>query len=217
MEKGQSYSLIGATDLGRPSFTPAISKNNLFLTNIQKVNTDVSYCQVKLPYPTQFISLRYVKASFEGEVNTSNASQISEVPLLQVLQYDVFDPANLHLDQFPGWEPSRGASIQQLHFFAEPKDIVPDDHALSAFRALVDMFGGVNLRLKAIPGSAACPPPADGNDRLGLFLEQEKSLVERDAGCPGELSGRLESNVKGGGRRKGAQPANCFSVIATAP
>lgn len=218
MKQGEPYSLTGvgcAPDV--PGRRPVINRNNLFLPGVETIRADKSYCQVNLPLPDQFISLRYVKANFEGKSpkGSIDVTQSSEFPLLQILQYEVYDLPNLRLEGLASWQPNRESSLQQLHIFAEPQAIVPEDHASRAFDALIEMFPGFDLRLKSKPGPPVCPSP-DPNDVLGLALEQEMSLAERDYGCP-DLVARLEPNVKIKGKGKGSQPVNCFSVIVNAP
>lgn len=222
LELGASYSLTGVTDSVRPNSRPGISHHNLFLSSVKRIDLTGSYCQVRLPFPTQFLSLRYVKASLVGNdlLASGDTAQMSEFPLLQVLRYEVPDPRKVRLENFDGWNPV-GDSQQQLHFFAEPLVVVPDDHASRAFKGFKQIFPDLDLRLQAnsIPSAPLCPPPPDPNDKLGLQTEEEKSLAERDRACPGELVAKLPPGVTGPvrGKPRGPQPGNCFSIIVNAP
>ncbi len=209
MKKGGSYSLLGSSKGEYSNRRPVISKDNLHLSGIKDIDLASSFCQIKLPFPEQFISLRHVQASFTGKsFAAANAPSASTFPLLQVLKYEMPDPQNCRfegLDQ--PWKPDPHAAIQQMHIFAEPPDLVPGDHASRAFDALVQIFPGVELTLKPGRGLAPCPHKEPGSPRA-IDLEQELSLSERDNSC--------SSLVKKGDKPhkdRGPQPGNCFSVI----
>ncbi len=210
MKKGGSYSLVGASKSGYSNPRPVIGKDNLHLSGIKNIDTGSSYCQIKLPFPKQFISLRHVAASFSGKSFTAaNAASASTFPLLQVLKYEMPDPQNCTFEGLDEpWKPDPHALSQQLHIFAEPPDLVPSDHATRAFDALVQIFPGVDLRLKPNSTLAPCPRREPGSPRE-VDLEQELSLSERDGSCIALLKKRAKPNAKD----RGPVPGDCYSVI----
>jgi len=208
MKKGGSYSLLGSSKGEYSNRRPVISKDNLHLSGIKDIDLASSFCQIKLPFPEQFISLRHVQASFTGKsFAAANAPSASTFPLLQVLKYEMPDPQNCRfegLDQ--PWKPDPHAAIQQMHIFAEPPDLVPGDHASRAFDAWCRFFRR-RADPEAGPRSGAVSPQGTGLSRA-IDLEQELSLSERDNSC--------SSLVKKGDKPhkdRGPQPGNCFSVI----
>jgi len=212
LKKGASYSLLpGTNKSGHANPRPVVSKDNLHLSDLKNIDAGSSYCQIKVPFPKEFISLRHVQATFTGKSFTAaNAPSASSFPLLQILKYEMPDTKNCKFDGFEeSWKPNPHASSQQLHIFAEPPDIVPDDHAARAFDALVQIFPGVDLTLKSKPGLAPCPLVKEPGSPRDIDLEQELSLSERDASC----GAKLKKGTKRSFKDRGPQTGDCFSII----
>jgi hypothetical protein len=214
MKKGGAYSLLGATKSEYSNPRPVVGKDNLHLSGIKDIDLAGSFCQIKLPFPEQFISLRHVQASFTGKSFTAaNAPSASNFPLLQVLKYKMSDPQSCKFEGLEEpWKPDPHASRQQLHIFAEPPDLVPSDHAARAFDALVQIFPGVDLTLKPNSSLAPCPRREAGSPRE-IDLEQELSLSERDRSCTALVKKAAKPNSKD----RGPQPGDCYSVIVNNP
>lgn len=209
MKRGGAYSLLLGSKSAPANPRPVIGADNLHLPAIKDIDVNGSHCQIKLPFPKRFISLRHVTAEFEGESFATANAPSARFPLLQVLHYEVPDIQNCKLEGFEeSWKPDRHSASQQLHMFAEPPDLVPDDHAARAFDALVQMLPGVDLRLKSSPKLAPCPVREPGSPPE-IDLEQELSLAERNGLCVAQMK-RGGKPVR---KDRGPQPPNCFSVI----
>src|SRR5262245_15427558 len=60
LTKGEVYSLVGANDPDHPNPRPALDKDNLFLSGLKNIDLDRSFCELNVPFPDEFISLRHV-------------------------------------------------------------------------------------------------------------------------------------------------------------
>jgi hypothetical protein len=196
LKQGEWYRLRGVANPSRPNAAPKLdSVKDAVLPGISKIDMDASYFLMRLDFPRRIIPLRYVEASFTGEA----AQHLhSPFPLVHIFEYEIFCRECLRLDSLEGWPATEDDSdVKSLHVFAEPDMIMPNEHAMHAFRSLVQMFPGVDLQLKdsrytgTIPLDKNIP---DGNLPLGLSPCEEKSLAERVA-------------------KSGTQPANCFAIF----
>lgn len=197
IKAGEWYRLRGVSNRRTLRTAPRIDATKAaVLSGISKVDLDASYFLLRLDFPKQIIPVRHVKATFTGKAKDQLPSQF---PLVHLFEYDLNDPDCLSVESLD-WQPMRnpGSLITNLHIFAEPQELVPNEHAMHAFMMLVSMFPGTDLRLDdssykyVIPLDPNVPT---GNLPCGLDPNQEMSLAERP------------------GAKSGTQPANCFALI----
>jgi len=195
IKAGEWYRLRGVTGPQRPATPPAIDPaKDAVLSGISKVDMDSSYFLTRLDFPKQIIPVRYVNATFAGRAS----SQLhAPFPLVHLFEYEIPDPDCLNLEPLE-WKPKRsaGSLTTNLHVFAEPQEIVPNEHAMHAFMSLVSMFPGIDLQLQDSTYRGCIPLDLNsphGNLPCGLDPREELSLAERG--------------------KSGTQPANCFGLI----
>jgi hypothetical protein len=196
LKEGEWYRLSGVSDTARPNPWPAVSKERmLFLSGVKGINMADSYCLIRLPFPRQIIPLRYAKATFTGD-DAAKVSGSTTFPTVQLMRYRVVDYSNLRLEPFKAWvKQKRPPSIIHFHIFAEPDFMVHPEHAMRAFDGMIQMFSGVDLKLKDT--SERCFP-LDTNLSAGIDPKQQISLAERNGACDKPTGGRT---------------GNCFMII----
>ena len=196
LKAGEWYRLLGVNNPRKPNTAPKIDPAKVaLLSGISKVDLDASYFLMRLDFPKQIIPVRYVPATFSG---SASRQLHAPFPLVHLFEYEISCPSCLRLEPLVEW-PARkqDSAIMNLHVFAEPEHIVENEHAMHAFESLIQMFPGVDLRLKDsryTPGLPLDPNIPKGNLPLGLDPRQEQSLAERNG-------------------KSGTQPANCFALF----
>jgi len=196
LRDGEWYRLSGVSDPAHPNPWPAFKKEQaLFLSGVKAINMADSFCLIRLPFPRQIIPLRYVKAKFSGD-DAPDENTSPTFPTVQILRYRVVDYSNLRLEPFKAWvRQKRPPSIIHYHIFAEPNFMVDSQHAMKAFDGLIQLFSGIDLKLKDTTDSCFL---LDKNLPAGINPELQISLPERNGACKGP---------------RGARPANCFMVM----
>lgn len=194
LKGGEWYRLIGVGSAERTPAPQIDPTKDATLSGISKVDLDSSYFLLRLDFPKRIIPVRYVDAKFTG---SASAQLHTPFPLVHLFEYEVTDPASLRVDRLD-WRPSFNEvpGIMNLHVFAEPQDLVPNEHAMHAFMSLVSLFPGTDLQLQDSTYKGEIPldwtTPA-GNLPCGLDPNEERSLAERG--------------------KSGTQPANCFALL----
>ncbi|HEY6249201.1 MAG TPA: hypothetical protein VI685_04530 [Candidatus Angelobacter sp.] len=196
LKKGEWYRLHGANDPQNPNSLPKIEPTkDTLLPGISKVDLDSSYFLMRLDFPKQIIPVRYVPAAFVG-----SAAQYlhAPFPLVHIFEYEVFCLDCLRLDPLDEW-PARDqdSSTINLHVFAEPDQLVPNEHAMHAFKDLVQMFSGIDLHLN--------------DSRYNGQLPLDPNIPEGN--LPPELDPNMELSLAERITKSGTQPANCFALL----
>jgi hypothetical protein len=204
LEKGARYRLKGVNPATGPAARIATG-DNIFLVGVSlQPHADV-FCELDLPYPTSFRSVRCMDIDKAWFPDPPPALKFStELALVHVLIYDFDDPASLVLldkanNRFP-WEPqfNRHTRTVNLHVYSDPKtDAIP---AVPALTKLVELFGlTVPLDLAAV-GQFVSPP---------IVYPEIRGLEE-----PQELADYMTSHP---GPEQLQPPYHCTQVIATPP
>lgn len=200
LRDGEWYRLSGVSDAARPNPLPEVTKELVFLSRVKAANMAQSFCLIRLPFPKQIIPLRFAHASFSGD-HAPKQSTSPRLPTVQFLRYRVVDYSNLRLEPFKAWvTQKRPPSIINFHIFAEPKSLVDPAHAMRAFDEMLQLFSGIDLKLKSFSGSCF---PLDTNLPAGINPEHQKSLPERNGHCEKVPD-------------RGASVANCFMIMVDA-
>jgi len=199
LRDGEWYRLSGVNDVAHPNLMPELTNDKfLSFSGAKAINIAESFCLLRLPFPKQLIPLRFTAAQFSG-VHAPKANTSSTFPTVQVMRYTVVDYSNLRLEPFKAWvTQKRPPPIINFHIFAEPDSLVHPDHAMRAFDSLIQLFSGVDLKLKNT--SSACFP-LDLNLPAGINPQLQVSLAERNGAC---------------GKQSGSRTANCFMVLLDA-
>ena len=108
------------------------------------------YCSIELPFPEEIIAVRSLTSPiiFSGSLAKQLNEQVRQVPDIIAFKYtQTFDQPPL-LDNMP--ELNLGTHVRRdvdVHFFAEPKQVLGEEHTIAAFRKLVELFPGLHLGL----------------------------------------------------------------------
>jgi hypothetical protein len=198
LKEGEWYRLLGVTDRARPDQMPILTGDQAPIrSRVTIVNMAESFYLIRLPFPRQIISLRYIKGEFSGADAPPPSRRI---PTAQILRYRVADYANLRLDPFKPWvTQKRPPSIINFHIFSEPPNLTVPDHAVGAFDEMIQMFPDIDLKL--VNGAGSCFG-LDLNLPPGLDPKHQVSLAERNGGCEG--------------KQEGSRTGNCFMVMLDA-
>jgi hypothetical protein len=154
LKKGARYRLKGVNKVSGPAARISTDAN-LFLVGASLRPDAAIFCELHLPQPASFRSLRCMDVEKEWFP--------SQIALVHVLSYDFEDHAELVIldranDRFP-WEPKfdRKTKTVNLHVYSDPAAGAPPEK-LPAFKVLMDLFGqDVALDLDAA-GPFVSPP-----------------------------------------------------------
>lgn len=108
------------------------------------------YCSIELPFPEEIIAVRSLTSPiiFSGSLAKQLNEQVRQVPDVIAFNYtQTFDRPPL-LDNMPelNLDPHIDRDLD-VHFFAEPKRVLGEEHTIAAFRKLVELFPGLHLGL----------------------------------------------------------------------
>lgn len=109
-----------------------------------------SYCAIQLPFPEQVVpqELSSVSNVFSGPLGRELNARITQIPSAQALFYRLDEEESLTLSM-PGLGHVWTASSLNLDIIAEPRSLPGPQHAVEPFQALVGLFPGLQLALKA--------------------------------------------------------------------
>ena len=204
LEKGARYRLKGVKPASGPAARIATGAN-IFLVGVSLQPHAAIFCELDLPFPASFRSVRLMDIDKAWFPDPPPALKFSnELALVHVLTYDFDDPASLVIldkanTRFP-WEPKfdRRTKTVNLHVYSDPQTNAPPDKK-PAFTRLVDLFGlTVPLDLAAV-GPFVSPPNV---------YPEIRGLEE-----PQELADYITSHPK---PEQVEPPYHCTQLIATA-
>jgi len=177
LHRGGTYKLDGVIP-GRESIDP---RRNLVFHGPPALPQHL-YAEIQLPRPKAIYSLRRVSIDPE-QLFTGKAVQritSSEIATLQVLTYEFQDETKLCLTNH-WWVPYLVDGVVNLHIMAERDgaDCPCDEHSAHAFEAGVDLFPGLDLRVRRgqqIPLALEMKPEDLPH---GVLLEETIDLLPR--------------------------------------
>jgi hypothetical protein len=157
-----TYSMVGVKEhrdqQGDPSGPHLDPTKSIVLdagsTNINAIDPAKNrYCKIILPFPKDMrplclVAVKKEKRLFNGQA-ASFANQAQQIPLTQVLVYDIADAQGLRVLGLPSWRPlaSRDGTTANLHFVVRPKDAHTGPlHAQNVFKNQVGLFKGLDLK-----------------------------------------------------------------------
>ena len=205
LQKGARYRLKGVRPVAGPAARIATG-DNIFLVGVSlQPHADI-FCELDLPLPASFRSLRPMDIDPAWFPDPPPALKFSgELALVHVLIYDFDDPEALVLldkanNRFP-WEPKfdHRTKTVNLHVYSDPQANAPLDK-VPAFTRLVDLFGlTVPLDLAAV-GPFVSPPSVYPEIR---GLEEPQELLDYSTSHPAP--------------EQQTPPYHCTQLIVTAP
>jgi hypothetical protein len=191
-----TYSLVGVK--GIPSAPHLDATKSIVLeagaNNINAIDPKKSrHCKIILPFPKEMRPLCLVavkKGLFKGQA-AAFANRAQQIPLTQVLVYDIADAESLRVLGLPSWRPlsNRGGTTTNLHFVVRPKGDDPVGlHARKVFENQVRLFEGLDLKQDGdiegdcTPGDLPLPPGVKPDDAtLGEVRAKDGHTLMCDA------------------------------------
>lgn len=204
LERGKVYKLEGVKSGDGPQARISTGAN-IFLVGVSLHKNAAIFCELDLPIPATFRSVRGVDIEADWFPDSKAFLQFSsQIALVHVLSYDFEDAAKLqildeHSQPFP-WKPKFDATTKtvNLHIYSDPlTDALPK---VPAFTTLTKLFGQeLALDLSAV--GPFVPPPTIYPEIHGL--ESPLEIQEFTNGRP---------------QRAAKQPPySCATLVAVPP
>jgi hypothetical protein len=204
LERGKVYKLEGVKSGDGPQARVATG-SNIFLVGVSLQRNAAIFCELDLPIPATFRSVRGIDIEADWFPGSKAFLQFSsQIALVHVLSYDFEDAAKLQILDEHGqpfaWKPKFDATTKtvNLHIYSDPLTDGPPK--VPAFTSLTKLFGQeVALDLSAV--GPFVPPPTIYPEIHGL----ESPLEIQEF-----TNGRPQSAAK-------QPPYSCATVVAVPP